>query len=313
VLADTVRAIDPTYVDDFWNKPGYLGTEQSPLGDLIRAAGASDPALVALYAYHRHQVPSRPDFPGWDQFRDVEGQPIHPQRPVEVGPIVAASTSGGGTHTGRINGKVIVVQNLLDSDAFPWHADWYRKQVGASTDFRVWFNDHADHQFGPVTGRQAARIVEFTGIYQQALRDVSAWVEKGVPPPPSTRYSVAGSQVTVPERATARRGVQPVVDLTAGRTDRIEVRAGQPVTFKAHIQVPPRAGRIVATEWDFMGTGAFTTRPFGPARPTVQVHVTFTYTKRGTYFPVLRATAQRHTDSPYTKVQNLDRVRVVVR
>src|SRR4029079_12015292 len=30
-----VKAIDRTYADDFWTKPGYLGTEQSPLGELI--------------------------------------------------------------------------------------------------------------------------------------------------------------------------------------------------------------------------------------------------------------------------------------
>ncbi|MFB3160179.1 hypothetical protein ABLO26_02280 [Neobacillus sp. 179-J 1A1 HS] len=24
---------DPKYFDDFWSKPGYLGTEQSALGD----------------------------------------------------------------------------------------------------------------------------------------------------------------------------------------------------------------------------------------------------------------------------------------
>ena len=37
-FASTVKGIDPGYADDFWNKPGYLGTEQSPLGDLVRRA-----------------------------------------------------------------------------------------------------------------------------------------------------------------------------------------------------------------------------------------------------------------------------------
>lgn len=32
-----VRGLDPTYADDFWNEPGYLGSEESPLGDLLRA------------------------------------------------------------------------------------------------------------------------------------------------------------------------------------------------------------------------------------------------------------------------------------
>ena len=28
--SDAPLAYDPTYVDDFWNAPGYLGTENSP-------------------------------------------------------------------------------------------------------------------------------------------------------------------------------------------------------------------------------------------------------------------------------------------
>ena len=33
VVSDTPLDYDPTYVDDFWNADGYLGTEDSPLGD----------------------------------------------------------------------------------------------------------------------------------------------------------------------------------------------------------------------------------------------------------------------------------------
>ena len=68
----TVRAIDPTYVNDFWTKPGYVGTEQSPLGDLFRAARTGDVNNdwnLALLTYHRHQVPKRPGFYAFDQFR----------------------------------------------------------------------------------------------------------------------------------------------------------------------------------------------------------------------------------------------------
>ena len=59
----TVRAIDPMYVNDFWTKPGYVGTEQSALGDLFRAArtgDVNDDWNLALLTYHRHQVPSVP-------------------------------------------------------------------------------------------------------------------------------------------------------------------------------------------------------------------------------------------------------------
>ncbi|WP_198653531.1 PKD domain-containing protein [Actinocorallia populi] len=399
-----VRGMDPTYADDFWSRPGYLGTEKSALGDLIRAARTDhlatitkvernaqnaptglvldgtpsnpDPAgldftvyaadgttkigtlsgtldrgakvftldsgnaaevldaldegarlridnrwFIALHAYYRHQVPKRAGFYGFDQFRDADGQPLHPQRNLEVGRLVSASTSGGGTHTGQITGKVIVVDNLLDSDAFPWHADWYRTQVkqalGARFDdnYRLWYNDNADHQFTPADGEKASRLIDFTGIYQQALRDVSAWAEKGTAPPRSTGYDVADSQIKVPKNAAARRGIQPVIDLTAGGRTRIEVPAGKAVTFRARIQLPPKTGEVVATEWDFTGTGAFTARSFGAPRQTVEVKVTFTYTKPGTYYPALRATAQREGDpsDPFTEVPNLGRMRVVVR
>src|SRR5207248_9133326 len=73
----TVLAIDPTYVNDFWNTPGYLGTEQSALGDMFRAARTSaNESTLALLAYHRYQVPSDPSFHAWDQFRNPDGTPI---------------------------------------------------------------------------------------------------------------------------------------------------------------------------------------------------------------------------------------------
>jgi hypothetical protein len=397
-FAGTVRAIDPTYADDFWTKPGYLGTERSPLGDLTRNAridqtatiteverddhdvptkltldkapadpnklgfdvtasradgttigavtGSLDPATrtftigtgnssetldaisaggklridnrwnLALLTYHRHQVPARSGFAAWDQFRDSTGEPIYPQRAVEIGPVISGEVSGGGTHTGRITGKVIEVANLLDTDAFPWDADWYAQQVrnalGSRYDdeFRVWFNDNADH-----IGAHETNLLDYTGVLQQALRDVSAWAEKGIAPPQSTRYSVTGGQVTVPATPAQRHGIQPVVTLTVDGRHRIDVPAGKPVTFTATIQTPPGTGKIVATAWDFTGGGTFTPARFGgPPRPSVHVRQTYTYSKPGTYYPALRATAQRDGDAatPFATIPDLGRVRVVV-
>jgi PKD domain len=311
-----IQAIDPTYADDFWSKPGYLGTEQSALGERFRAALTSDNRWsLALLAYHRYQVPKRAGFYPWDQFRGPDGQPLYPQRFLEIGPLISRSVTGGGTFSGRITAKVIVVANLLDADAYPWQADWYSARVREALGeryndtFRLWYNDNADH-IGPRT----QRLVQYNGILQQALRDVSAWAERGVAPPESTRYTVADSQISVPDKAPHRRGIQPVVDLTVNGATRIDIAAGETVTFKARIQVPPKAGEIVRTEWDFLGTGAFTERPFGPTRRTVEVKVTFTYTTPGTYYPALRVTAQREGDTttPFALVQNLGRVRVVV-
>ena len=209
-----------------------------------------------------------------------------------------------------------MVDNLLDTDAFPWHADWYAAQVlaalgrrGFQDNFRLWYNDNADH-LGPRT----PRLVQYDGILQQALRDVSAWAEQGIAPPRSTRYDVVDSQVSVPASAAARRGIQPVVDLKVDGATRIDVTAGQPVTFRAHIHVPPRTGEIVATEWDLEGTGAFTPAAFGAPNRVVHLRTTYTYTTPGTYYAALRATAQRDgdTDTSFARVQNLGRVRVVV-
>lgn len=62
------------------------------------------------------------------------------------------------------------------------------------------------------------------------------------------------------------------------------------------------------------GTDHFTASPFGSRSQTVEVSVPFIYTTPGTYFPALRVPSQREgdTSTPFAKVQNLGRVRVVV-
>lgn len=84
------------------------------------------------------------------------------------------------------------------------------------------------------------------------------------------------------------------------------------------IDVPPNVGRVVIAEWSPEGTGQFTPAAFsksGAGNRRVTVKTTYTYSKPGTYFPVLRATSHRLGDaaSPYARVQNLARVRVVVK
>jgi len=399
-FGSTIRSMDPTYVDDFWSKPGYLGTEQTKLGELYREAkvdhkatitevnrneqneptslvldvvpadltktgidytlyekdgttkvgtlsGSLDPTTnvftigsgntasvisaindgdklridnrwsLALTSYHRHQVPKREGFYSWDQFRATGGTPLYPQRAFEVGPLIARSVSGGGTHTGFIQGKVIMVGNLLDVDAYPWHSDWYSERVRESLgeryddNFRVWFNDNADHID---YGARTHRLVQYDGIYQQALLDLSAWTEEGVEPAQSTQYKLVNSQIKLSKKVEKRYGVQPTVDLSVNGDDRIDIEAGQTVTFKAKVQVPPGAGRVVNTEWDFIGDGNYNAVPFGDPNQTVEVSETYTYNTPGTYFPSIRVASHHEGDtlSPFARVQNLDRVRVVV-
>lgn len=421
VVGAYIPLMDPSYAEDFWTKPGYLGTDPSssvaaariqhpatvvaatpgvppppyealgpaynyyivgqyvvglppkafvlsslPAGDLegadlvitsgpgtgkscplfvvdrklntVACGPNSDPAVInsieagdgvridnssylAMQTHHRHQVPT-PDLYGWNQFRrGGNGTPIYPQRDVLLGPAGAWHASGSISN-GRFHGKMIVVENLMDADAFPWSADWYRTKAKAALGerlddhFRLWFTDHAQHgDTAPSGGEGTARTVDYRGVLQQALRDLSAWVEKGVPAPASTRYRVDDAQILVPPSAAERRGIQPVVDLQADGGERAAVAVGQPVTFTAKIQVPPGTGTVVNAEWDFQGVGEFAPTAVAPGQDTVTLEATFSYSEPGTYFPGLRGTSQREgdADTPHARVQNLGRVRVVVK
>jgi hypothetical protein len=256
----------------------------------------------------------------WDQFRKADGSPVYPQRPMLVGPLFVQTTSGSRM-TGRFDGKMIIAASLWDREAMPWQADWYfqraAKAIGAGADnrLRLYYTDHALHGDGQVNP-DPTRIATYNGLLQQALRDVAAWVETGTPPPASTAYRIVRGKVIVPADAAARRGIQPVVGLTVGGGERAEVAAGQPVTFTGTIAVPPGAGSIVAAEWDFDGKGDFPVASKLRRRArSVTISVTHSFDKPGTYFPALRATSQRQgkAATPYGRIENLGRVRVIVR
>ena len=163
------------------------------------AVEVDNSGFLAAQTYHRHQVPDSDEFPVWDQFRHPDGTPMYPQRPMILGPIFAAAAAGT-VQTGQFEGKMIVVESLLDHEALPWQADWYharvREHLGDSLDdhFRVWFTDnalHGDFEFQ----EDPARTVSYVGMLHQALVALSRWVEAGIPPPESTGYEVVDGQV----------------------------------------------------------------------------------------------------------------------
>lgn len=456
ITSDYVKLLDPTYVNDFWTKPGYLGTERSAAGAAIRAAriqhpakivaaapsapapvpappappydvtgpaypylmvaqylksqpakalvldglpagdlggaqlvltsgpargqscplsvidrernvvecGAnSDPAVInaigtgdtvridnsfylAFQTQPRHELaPAGFGVYSYDQYRNKNGSPRYPQRPVSPG-LFGTRAGAGSVADGTFHGKMIVVNTMLDREAYAFPADWYRQkvleQVGArrlDEKFRVYFTDNAVHGGVP----DATRTVDYGPVLQQALRDLAAWVEKGTAPPPSTSYTVdKNSQIQLPSTAAQRRGLQPVVHLRANGAVRVDVKAGHTVTFEATIETPPGTGKVICVDWDLEGTGRFGgtsptsgLSPVTDADPTGQLNqplggssscdiepaekvttaMSHTYADPGTYFAVVRGTSQRVGDSstPYTKIQNLARVRVVVR
>jgi len=277
---------------------------------------------LAFQTYHRHQDPP-PEYYVFDQFRDADGNPLYPQRPEEF----RAETGAGSIQTGRFTGKMIVVQNIMDEIAYAWQADWYRTKVKAALgeqfddNYRLWFIDRALHTPPVVTPLDSppvvtTRVINYGGVLQQALRDVSAWVEKGVAPPMSTPYEVVDGQVQVPPTAAERKGVQPLVTVEVNGGVRADVKAGKKVKFSAVIEAPPDAGSIVGVEWDFEGDGDFPVvqKLKDTKSDRVKVKTTYAFSEGGTYFPALRATLHRQGDSqtPYARVQNIGRVRVVV-
>jgi hypothetical protein len=305
-----------------YGEENYQGLATVNVGDKVEIDNS---VYLAYQTYHRHQVPS-PEYHVWDQFRDADGKPLYPQRPKLLGPLY--TTWGcGSIQTGKFEGKMIVVANLMDEIAFPWQADWYRSKVKAALgerfddNYRLWYNDYAMH-VPPVVSQFdtppviTTRLINYGGVLQQALRDLSVWVEKGVAPPASTVYKVVDGQVQVPPTAMERKGVQPVVNLTVNGGVRADVAVGEKVKFSAVIEAPPGAGSIVGAEWDFEGAGDYpvTSQLKNTKSTRVKVKTTYNFSKPGTYFPALRASLHRQGDSqtPWARVQNLGRVRVVV-
>src|SRR5207244_7219248 len=206
-----------------------------------------------------HSASRSPDVHAYP--RNRAGTPQSPRRGVDIG---AAGTLGstGQSPTGRLKGKMIVVECMHDGDALPWQADWYRKKVAAvdgqqiDDTFRLWYVDNANHT-DPTTETQQTHAVAYSGTVQYALRELSAWVEQGIAPPPTSEYRVQDGQVHVPASAAERKGIQPVVHLKVNGGERAEVAAGEPVTFTAQIEVPPAPGRVVSAKWDFEGVGTY--------------------------------------------------------
>jgi hypothetical protein len=214
---------------------------------------------------------------------------------------------------------MLLVQALMDIDALAWCADWYRSEVkkalgpGFAENLALWFIDHAQHD-NPASSVAKAHTVRLDGPLQQGLRDLSQWVEKGVRPS-DTKYTVVASQVLVPETAREREGIQATVELKANGNARAEVRINESVTFSTMVDVPSGAGQVVAVEWDFEGVGNYrVVEQISKPQPTVSSSTTHAYDKPGTYYAVLRATSQRNGDAqtPYGRIQNIARVRVVV-
>nr|WP_231780301.1 hypothetical protein [Spirosoma sp. KNUC1025] len=304
-------------------------------GDSVQVDNSN---FLAVQTYHRHQVPGK-EYAVYDQFRDATGKPIYPQRPMLLGPLFTQGAAGV-LPTGKFKGKMILLESRWDREAFGWQADWYRARVQANLGdqtnqhFRLWYTDHALH--GDVAIEDdPTRTVSYLGVLQQALLDLCAWVEQGIEPAATTRYTIVDGQVVIPPSADERGGIQPVVNVLANGGKRAVVKVGQAVRFTAEVDVPKNKGQVVKAVWNFEGLPSDFTisdlhgwnfdtsavfpvstqpKPSDKTGSHARVTSTYTFTKPGTYFPTLRVAAQREGDATtrFTRIQNLDRVRVIV-
>lgn len=279
--------------------------------------------LLAVQYYHRHQIPGS-EYYIYNQYKDSNGNPKYPQRPMLLGPMFAAAASGS-VPSGKFKGKMIVIQNMNDGGALPWHADWYRSKIkeylGSELDnnFRIRYTEHANHGDYPSQPDPTHDIV-YLGVLFQTLLDLSDWVEKGIEPA-STNYKVENGQVILPKKANERGGIQPVVSVKANGKDRAEIKSGESVVLEAIIEVPNNSGKVVSAEWNFEGGKEFVavenivSHYTNSSGKKAKVKTTYKFKSPGTYFPTLQGASERVGDlkNPYARIKNLGSARVVVK
>lgn len=306
--------------------PGMsFGTDLTETLQLVRPGDKiliDNSDYLAIQTYHRHQVPKDRSFHSFDQYRDEDGHPIYPQR-AEV--ISYGFTKGGcgSVQDGHIQGKVIIMNNLMDGD-FPWQADWYReliRKVNGDTflenNVRLWYNDNAPHG-DTVEMEDNLKYVPYLGMLAQALLDLSAWVEQGIAPVKTSGYQMIENQVILDEDPAVRGGVQPMVKLLANGKDTTRTDAEKPVEFTAVIRMGEGAGQFEKAEFSFEGEQDF---PYEDGMvhcwkegdiSCAEVKISHVFQEAGTYFPTVRVISNRQPNDAYTKLENLCRARVIV-
>jgi hypothetical protein len=157
-------------------------------------------------------------------------------------------------------------------------------------------------------------LVDYGPHIEQSLADLTAWVEDGVEPA-ETFFDLGDGQIILSPSAKERGGIQPVLQVTANRAKKAEIRAGTPVNLELHAEVPPGAGTVISVKWDLDGSGAYpVTQEVDGQSAELTLSLEWTYAKPGTYFPTALVESHRDGDIDATsrRIPNLDAARVVV-
>ena len=266
--------------------------------------------ILAMYYYPRYS--NIPGVRSHDQYRNADGSPKYPQRQ-DIGVLSHSNyrTMGGRVETGAVTTKTMIIEGRSDNLSWPIfnvsYAERIQRTLGkprADQTMRFYMHDN---------GRHAAGGGE-PGVFQQSIQDLMTWAEKGVAPPPSTKYTIRNGQVTPPENAAERGGISPVMKLTANGVSRATVRAGQAVNLAGKLEMPPRTGQIVKYTWTITDMADAATVVEKP-QALVNVSRSVTFDKPGTYVVRLTVNGQRDgqlNPANMTLMQNWQEVRVVV-
>ena len=273
--------------------------------------------FLAFCYFHRHHVMDDPQFDGLK----LQGVPIYQQHPVPM-----MSPLMGVPYTGHYEGKLLWVHHTHDSSLWPSQGIVYegavlqaQGPVAAAEKFRLQWTEHAEHISPAMLPSSPARatstwLVDYTPIIEQGLVDLIRWVEQGIPPA-STQYEYSHGQVSLPDTAAERGGVQPVVALTVDGGVRADVKVGDPVELVVTAEAPTEGGTIISVEWDFDGQGGFATQEqvdgSAKAATFTQTHA---FDAPGTYFSAVRVSSNREGDvgAEFRRLPNVASVRVVV-
>ncbi len=292
-------------------------------GDKVRLDNSD---YIAIQSYYRHQVPADLSFHAWDQFRNEDGSPALPQRANVMG---YGFTGTGTVQDGNIQGKVIIVQALMDESTCPWCGDWYRGKVieskGSEDDFRLYYMQRCLH--GDIATMGNTMMVNYKGALMQALLDMADWLQEGREPLSTTIYERIGSQIREEQDPAKRRGMQAGVNVTVHGQKCVHVKAGEDFIVHVEAVLPENSGEITSVDYDFKDNwhyaieeldvfpvkGSFA-RTLADGVHGAVSEITHHYDEPGTHFVSVRIASQRNGDETdiFTQVKNLDRVRVIV-
>jgi len=287
----------PLNVDDVI----YLSTESGGFPEGINVGDKyvlDNRNLLSFRNYSRHIITLVEDGYRPPDFL-CNGKPKYPQRPRKTREILKMKHN----QTGNFKGKMIAVFAAQDIIVWPPvffnYLDKVKKWKGADLDasYRYYFADNSTHGT-PSNKEESFRIVSFNPMIGRSIDYLLDWVEKDVPPPPSSVVELSSEQALImPKTASERKGLQPTINrITADEQhDCASVSLGKPIEFNGVGEAP--VGKIIKYEWYCPNLKDFYCEVrLEKPKSKVDTPYTYTFKETGKYYVTLRVTSDLDGD-----------------